>query len=121
MLRTFKDLLVWQRSFELVATTYEITRGFPNDEKFGLVSQMRRSAVSVPSNIAEGYARDTTQEYVRHLWIAKGSLAELETQLLIAQRLEYISEPASETVANEIEEIERMLAALIRKLKGKLS
>lgn len=119
MLRTYKDLLVWQRSFELVARIYEVPRKLPDEEKFGLISQMRRAAVSIPSNIAEGYARDSTRDYVRLLWIAKGSLAELETQVMLSKRLALLGETDTETILNELGDIERMLAALVRKLRAR--
>ncbi|MGE3182459.1 MAG: four helix bundle protein [Phycisphaerae bacterium] len=119
MLRTYKDLLVWQRSFELVARIYEVPRKLPDEEKFRLISQMRRAAVSIPSNIAEGYARDSTRDYVRLLWIAKGSLAELETQVMLSKRLALLGETDTETILNELGDIERMLAALVRKLRAR--
>lgn len=80
MLRTFKDLIVWQKSYTLCGKIYNLTKQFPTDERFGLTSQLRRAAVSIPSNIAEGYKHDTTREYVRYLFIALGSLGEVETK-----------------------------------------
>lgn len=90
VLESFRDLRVWQGGMELVEEIYRFTTQFPADEKFGLVSQMRRAAVSIPSNIAEGYVRESTQEYLRHLSIAQASLAELQTQLEIAERLGFL-------------------------------
>lgn len=90
-LESFRDLRVWQAGMDLVEDVYRLTKSFPIDEKFGLVSQMRRAAVSVPSNIAEGNVREGTKEYLRHISIAQASLAELQTQMEIAQRLNYIS------------------------------
>jgi len=86
---SYKDLLVWQKGIELVKGVYKITKCFPSDEKFGLVSQMRRAAVSVPSNLAEGQARKSTREFVQFVSQSEGSLAELDTQLIIAVELEY--------------------------------
>ena len=85
-MRNFKDLAIWKRSFELVDTVYEISKNLPNDEKFGLTSQIRRSAVSIPSNISEASGRKTDKEFARFLEIALGSAFELETQLLIVHR-----------------------------------
>ena len=88
-IQDFRDLLVWQEGMKLTKVVYEVTRGFPDDERFGLVSQMRRTAVAIPSNIAEGYGRGTTQDYLRFLRIARGAAAELETQLLLSLSLGY--------------------------------
>ena len=90
-LKSYKDLLVWQKSIALVKGIYRLTRSFPPDERFGLVSQLRRAAVSVPSNIAEGQSRHTCGEFVQFLSHAEGSLAELETQILIAVDLDFCS------------------------------
>ena len=90
MLRNFKELKVWQKSYQLCLKVYKITKKYPNTEKYSLASQLRRAAVSVPSNIAEGYGRKTTPEYIRFLYIAYGSSCELETQLLLSGDLGYI-------------------------------
>ncbi|HQP91125.1 MAG TPA: four helix bundle protein, partial [Candidatus Omnitrophota bacterium] len=90
--KSFKDLKVWKSSYQLALAIYEITKNFPKEEIYGLVSQMRRSSVSVPSNIAEGYSRKGRPEYVRFLSIAYGSLSELETQILLSKDLKYIDE-----------------------------
>jgi four helix bundle protein len=111
-----KDLIVWQRSMDLVRIVYEMTANFPPTEQWGLVSQMRRAAVSVPSNIAEGYGRQATGEYRRHLSIGRGSLLELETQLLLSRKLNYLRSERIDPVLAEIEEISKMLATLITKL-----
>ena len=91
-METHKDLRVWQQSIDLVSSVYLMTKSFPKDELFGLVSQMRRAAVSVPSNIAEGFARGTDKEKIHFLRISSGSMSELETQLVLSKELEYISE-----------------------------
>jgi four helix bundle protein len=101
---------------DLVETVYRLTASFPTAEQWGLVLQMRRAAVSVPSNIAEGYGRQATGEYRHHISIARGSLLELETQILLAMRLKYLKQAEAETVLKEIEEISRMLATLVSKL-----
>ena len=116
MVKSHKDLLVWQRSMDLVETVYRLTGSFPSMEQWGLVSQMRRAAISVPSNIAEGYGRQATGEYRYHLSIGRGSLLELETQVLLAKRLRYLQPADADSVLNEIEEISRMIATLVSKL-----
>ena len=111
-----KDLLVWQRSMDLVERIYRITSKFPQNEQWGLTSQMRRAAVSVPSNIAEGYGRQATGEYRHHLSMGRGSLLELETQVLLCRRLKYLEAAEADAILSEIEEISKMLASLISKL-----
>ncbi len=119
MLHSYKELRVWQRSYALCAGVYRLTNRFPGEERFGLTSQIRRAAVSVPSNIAEGYSRDTTRDYIRFLWMARGSLAELETQLMLAAELRFAGDQASVEMLAEVNEIQRLLNALIRSLKRK--
>jgi len=116
MVSSYKDLIVWQRGMDLVVTVYRITASLPASEQFGLIAQMRRSAVSVPSNIAEGYGRQATGEYRHHLSIARGSLLELETQLLLCRRLNYLPESETDLVLGEVTEISKMLGSLISKL-----
>ncbi len=107
----------WKRSMALVTTVYEATAAFPKHELYGLTSQMRRAAVSVPSNIAEGAARETTPELLRFLYTARGSLAELETQSLLAHSLGYLSDPDS--LSEEIDRVSEILAGLIRHVKSR--
>jgi four helix bundle protein len=90
MLKNYKELKVWQKAYQLCITIYNITKHFPKEERYGLTSQIRRAAVSVPSNIAEGYGRKTTQEYMQSLYIAYGSHCELETQIMLSKDLCYI-------------------------------
>ncbi len=113
-MNSFRDLIVWQRSLQLVKSVYEDTKEFPKEEIFGLKMQIRRCATSVPSNIAEGYGRQHTSEYVRFLQIARGSLFELITQLEIALSLTYIQDISK--LEKECDEIAKMLNSLIRKL-----
>jgi four helix bundle protein len=101
---------------DLVEKIYFLTAQLPSSEQFGLVSQMRRAAVSVPSNIAEGYGRQATGEYRHHLSMARGSVLELETQVLLAKRLGYLKPADADSVLKEIEEISRMIATLVSKL-----
>jgi four helix bundle protein len=119
MLKSFKELAVWQKSYELCLEIYKLTKIFPDDEKYGLTSQMRRSAVSVPSNIAEGYGRKTTFEYIHSLYIAYGSICELETQILLSIDLDYITPGKAIEARDRLSEVERMIKALIKSLENK--
>ncbi len=112
----YKDLIVWQKGIELVKEIYRITLLFPSHEKFGLVSQMRRASVSIPSNIAEGQARHTTGEFIQFVSHAEGSVAELDTQLVVAVLLNYTTTSGTGQAAELITELRRMLNALRRKL-----
>jgi len=104
-LQSYRELVAWQRAFALVEQVYAATAHFPPEERFGLIAQTRRCAVSVPSNIAEGYQRGTRKDYIRFVTIAQGSLAELETQLLIAKSLKYVSESDINQVLSASEEV----------------
>jgi len=121
MLRSFKALKVWKKSYDLCLKAYRITAAFPKDERYGLTSQIKRSAVSIPSNIAEGYGRKTTVDYVRFLYIAYGSTCELETQILLAGDLGFIGTGNLGETLGSVKEVERMLKALIRTLEQKHS
>ncbi len=116
-LNSYKDLIVWQKSIELVKEIYMVTGSFPRAEIYGLVSQMRRSSVSIPSNIAEGYKRKNLKEYIQFLSIADGSSAELETQIIISKMI--YKELDFSKSENLLEEIQKMLISLIRKLNPK--
>jgi four helix bundle protein len=113
---SYKDLVVWQKSLTLVKLVYQLTWSFPADEKFGLVSQMRRAAVSVPSNLAEGHARNTTGEFIQFISHAEGSLAELETQVILAAELSFCSSTEVQPIQDLIEEVQKMANALRRSL-----
>ena len=113
-IRNFKDLKIWQRGVKLVKLIYVITNSFPADEKYGLVSQMRRSAVSVPSNIAEGFMRRHNKEYKQFLYIALGSLAELETQIIISKELNFITTGHCTSSLSAIDELNKMTTGLIK-------
>jgi len=119
MLKNYKELKVWQKSYELCLKIYKITAKFSKEERYGLTSQIRRSAVSIPSNIAEGYGRKTTVDYVRMLYISYGSVCELETQISLAGDLGFIEKGEWVTAKKDIAEIERMLKALIKSLENK--
>lgn len=116
----YKDLLIWQRGMSLASMIYRLTAGFPAEEKYGLTSQMRRAAVSIPSNIAEGQARRGTKEFVQFLSMASGSLAELETQLLLSADLNYTEASDVNRLESQIGEMQRMVAAIQRKLAARL-
>jgi four helix bundle protein len=109
-----KDLLIWQKGMVLAKLVYRVTQIFPGEERYGLTSQLRRAAVSVPSNIAEGQAR--RDEFLHFLSIAEGSLAELETQLLLSTELAYCTPADAESALREIDELQKMIGALKRKL-----
>jgi len=117
--RHHRDLVVWQKALSLVEVVYAASKSWLADERFGLVSQVRRAAVSVPSNIAEGCARRSTGSFVHFLSIARGSLAELETQMILANRLTYVSETQLDRVFAAADEVSRMLASLIKKLEDR--
>ena len=118
-LKSYRDLEVWKKSIALVEQIYRASKNFPPDERFGLTSQLRRAAVSVPSNIAEGAARSGTGEYLQGLSVASGSLAEVETQVIIANRLEMLPTVEMETLLGQADEISKMLGGLKRSLASK--
>ena len=111
-LKSYKELIVWQKAIELVIAIYRSTIAFPKEETYGLRQQMRRAAVSIPSNIAEGQCRNSTKDFLHFLSIARGSLAEIETQVLIAQHLEYFSKEQLANLSNRINEVGRLLSGL---------
>ena len=111
-----KKLLIWAKALDLVAEVYRLTKTFPADEKFGLSSQMRRAAVSIPSNIAEGAARRGRKEYIHFLYQARGSVSEIDAQLEIARRLDYLPDTAFRQLQDKSDELGRMMNALIRAL-----
>ena len=115
-IKSYRDLVVWQKSINLVTTIYENTASYPVSEQFGLTSQTRRSSVSIAANIAEGYGRNSTQDYLRFLNIACGSLYELQTLLMIARNQELIDNKNFSELDARTREIERMLSSLIQKL-----
>ena len=116
MLRNYKELKVWQKAYTLCLEIYKVTRTFPKEERYGLISQIRRAAVSIPSNIAEGYGRKSTGEYIQALYIAYGSQCELETQILLSGDLGFIESKILKQLQEKVEEVERMLKGLIKSL-----
>ena len=117
-IRTFRDLIAWQRGRSLVKEVYALTAQLPSEERFGLCNQMRRSAVSIPSNIAEGHARGTTPEFIKLLRIARASLAELDTQLVLCVDLGFVAD--TQAADSLLAETDRVLQGLIRRLEAKL-
>ncbi|MEZ2348411.1 four helix bundle protein [Terriglobus sp. RCC_193] len=116
--KSFRELEVWQRSMELATAIYRVTEGFPRHETYGLSSQMRRCAVSIPSNIAEGSARATKRDFSHFITIARGSAAELETQLDIARRLGYVDQSNYESVEALCFRVSRMLTKLLEAMRN---
>jgi four helix bundle protein len=114
-MKDYKELEVWEKGISLVLKVYEITKIFPKEECYALTDQIKRAAVSIPSNIAEGASRNTTKEFIQFLYIARGSASELETQIIIAEKLGYLKNEG--TLYNEIIVIRKMLNALITSLK----
>ncbi len=119
--RTFCDLVVWRKAFELCLDVYRLTEGFPERERYGMVSELRKTARSVLYNIAEGHRRSSTLEFIRFLDIADGSAAELETQFYLSQALSYLDDQSSQLAVQRLLDIERMLAALKRSLRKRLA
>jgi four helix bundle protein len=118
-MKSYRELKVWHLAMNLVVAIYKLTGRFPKSEVYGLTAQLQRAGVSVPSNIAEGHARDSTKEFLRHVSIAMGSLAELETQLLLARRLGFASPQVIDSMCEIADELGRMLRGLQKSLKAK--
>lgn len=114
MEKPHKRLKAWQLAMDIAVDLYKVSEGFPSDERFGLISQIRRSAVSVPSNIAEGAARSGNREFINFLHIAKGSLSELDTQLELAERLKFIDQATWKALDGKLIEEDKMLSGLIK-------
>ena len=119
-METHKDLRVWQQSIEMVTSIYLMTQSFPKEEIFGLVTQLRRASVSVPSNIAEGYARGTDKEKLHFLRIASGSISEVETQLMLGLNLGYIDQEKYNEISETVTSVWKQLNSLISSIKKRL-
>lgn len=117
-LKSFRELIVWQKSFAFALTVYGLTETFPTHERFGLTSQLRRASLSIASNIAEGYCRNTRKDYAHFLDNALGSSAELETQILFSEKLKYLTLENSEKLIKDIIEIQKILYAIKKKLRA---
>ena len=118
-MKTHRDLIVWHKSIDFVTTIYKVTEKYPRSEIYGLVSQLRRATVSIPSNIAEGAARNHNKEFIQFLYISLGSASEVETQLLISNNLKYINDQDKELLISSLYEISKMLKGLINSIKIK--
>ncbi len=116
--RNYRDLVAWQKAMDLVASVYRVTRKWAPEELYGLTSQARRAAASIPSNIAEGQGRTGTREFLHHLSIASGSLREVETHLLIAVRLEFFDKPTCDALLDQTAEVGQLLLGLMRSLRS---
>lgn len=116
-IQSYRDLQVWQQGMALAEDCYRLTRTFPMEEVYGMVSQIRRASVSIPANIAEGYGREHRNEYIRFLQIAQGSLKELETHLLLAERVELITPQTAQPILAQCESTDKLLRALLRALQ----
>jgi four helix bundle protein len=119
MASTYRELTAWQKAFSLCLDTYRVTRQFPKAEAYGLAAQMRRAAVSIPSNIAEGFGRRTTPDFLRSLYIAYGSICELHTQIMLAAELGYLKQGESDSLLQSSGDVERLTKAFIRSLEKK--
>jgi len=117
---THKDYLVWHKSMDLVVMIYKLFDGMPSCEKYALIDQMRRAAISVPSNIAEGHGRNSNKDFLKFLYIARGSLCELQTQLELCERLSYFTEEQLKDVMNSTIEVSKMLNSLMKKVGEKI-
>ncbi|MFH1370885.1 MAG: four helix bundle protein [Planctomycetota bacterium] len=115
-IKTYRDLQIWQIGIEIVTDIYGVTKKFPKEETYGLASQMRRSAISIPSNAAEGFKRFHNKEYKQFLYISSGSCGELETQVTIARKLDYIDEQQETALLEKLDHVGRMISSLIKKL-----
>ena len=120
-IKSYQDLIVWQKSVLLVTDIYALTKNFPQDERFGITSQLNRAAVSVPTNIAEGWGRETSKNYLQFLRISRGSVMEVQTLLIISKNLNYISEEKFEILRNKTEEVGKILQGLIKSINEKIS
>jgi len=117
-IRSYKDLLIWRKGMDISAMVYKLTNDFSADERFGLISQLRRATVSVPSNIAEGYGRGSTKSYIQFIKISRGSLYEVETQLLLAYELGFIKdEKTYNDVLIQITELSKMISSFLKKIE----
>ena len=120
-IKSYQDLIVWQKSVLLVTDIYTITKTFPQDERFGITSQLNRAAVSIPTNIAEGWGRETSKNYLQFLRISRGSIMEVQTLLIISKNLNYVSEEKFDVLRNKTEEVGKILQGLIKSINEKVN
>ena len=117
-IKNYRDLVVWQKAMDLTTMLYQIVRKLPKEETYALSDQMRRAAISIPSNIAEGFGRNSTKEYIHFLYITKGSVCELETQLMLCVRIEYLTEIEIQPIMILLEEIGKMITTITKNLNA---
>lgn len=120
-IKSYKDLIVWQKAIDLVTEIYSVSKTFPNEEKFGIVNQLNRAVVSIPANIAEGWGRESSKNYLQFLRISRGSLMEVETLILISKNLKYVDEEEFKLISNKIEEVGKILQGLIKSIQQKIT
>lgn len=120
-IRSYKDLIVWKKSMELVTDIYRLTKSFPTEEKFGIVSQLNRAVVSVPSNIAEGWGRESSKNYLQFLRISRRSLMEIETLMIISKNLKYIDKEHFDPICAKTDEVGKILQGLIKSIQQKIT
>ena len=120
-IKSYKELIVWQKAISLVSDVYAISKTFPNEEKFGLVNQLNRAVVSIPSNIAEGWGRESSKNYLQFLRISRGSLMEVETLIIISKNLNYINEDSFKKLSEQLEEVSKILQGLIKGVQQKIN
>ena len=120
-IKSYKDLIVWQKAIELVTDVYSISKTFPNEEKFGIVNQLNRAVVSIPANIAEGWGRESSKNYLQFLRISRGSLMEVETLILISKNLNYLNEETFKSISDKIEETGKILQGLIKGVQQRIN
>ena len=119
-INSYRNLIVWQKSVALVTDIYTLTKSFPQEEKFGIVSQLNRASVSIPSNITEGWGRESSKNYLQFLRISRGSLMETETLLEISKNLNYINDSEFKVISDNIEEVSKILQGLIKSIQQKI-
>ncbi len=120
-LKSYKDLIVGQKAIELVTEIYSVSKTFPNEEKFGIVNQLNRAVVSIPANIAEGWGRESSKNYLQFLRISRGSLMEVETLILISKNLKYVDEEKFNLISNKIEEVGKIRQGLIKSIQQRIT
>jgi four helix bundle protein len=120
-IKSYQDLIVWQKSIQLVTVMYSLTRKFPADERFGIISQLNRAAISIPANIAEGWGRETSKNYLQFLRTSRGSVMEVQTLLIISKNLNFISQTEFELMSQKTEEVGKILQGLIKSIKEKIT
>jgi four helix bundle protein len=118
--RSYQDLIVWQKAVQLVTDIYSLTKKFPADERFGIISQLNRASISIPTNIAEGWGRETSKNYLQFLRTSRGSVMEVQTLLIISKNLGFVSQSEFESLSAKVEEVGKILQGLIKSVREKI-